>query len=192
MHTTGNHETDRKAAAEWAWRMLQSPDAVILDTETTGLDSRAEIVQIAIMTMRGDVLLDTLVKPVGTIPPDASRIHGITLKTVEHAESFLDVAPAIYDILKDRTCLIYNRDYDWRPLKQSAQAHGKDPFISLPSTAKFECVMLPYSAYVGEVSSWATGYKWQRLPSGDHSALGDVIATRKLIFQMAGLGWLCD
>lgn len=189
MHT-GNREHDRGAAAEWAWRCLQNPDAVILDTETTGLGSDAEIIQIAVISLRGETLLDTLVKPSGDIPAEASAIHGITFKTVESAPTFKAVAPDIRSVLEGRRCLIYNKSYDWRVLRQSGLLCGADPYIALPSSAAFECVMLPYSAWVGEPGR--DGYRWQRLPGGDHSALGDCRATRRVLFQMAGLEWLCD
>lgn len=189
MHT-GNREHDRAAAAEWAWRCLHDPETVICDTETTGLDSAAEIVQIAIITVRGETLIDALVRPNGAIPAEASAIHGITFKSVAEALSFKAIAPDIRAALAGRRCLIFNRSYDYRLLKQSALLDGADPYIALPSSASFECVMLPYSAWVGEPGR--DGYRWQRLPGGDHSARGDCLATRRVLFQMAGLEWLCD
>ena len=38
-------------------------DFVVLDTETTGLDSRAEIVEISIIDKHGNTLFDSLIKP---------------------------------------------------------------------------------------------------------------------------------
>lgn len=191
MHTS-NHGADRAAAARWAWERLQDPDTLLLDTETTGLDSSAEIIQIAIIDMRGKVLLDALVRPNGDIPAGASAIHGITFKTVEDAPTFKALAPDIKSILDSRRCLIFNRDFDFRLLKQSALLDGIDPFSAIPSSTQFECVMIPYSAWVGEWNGRYGNYRYQRLPSGDHSALGDCLATRRVLFQMAGLEWLCD
>lgn len=51
---------------------------IILDTETTGLDNTAEIVEISVINDQGEVLLDTLIKPTKPIPGDATAIHGIT------------------------------------------------------------------------------------------------------------------
>lgn len=190
---TGKPSEDRQIAAHWAWVKLQCPDTLVLDTETTGLKGDAEIVQIAVMNLAGDVLLDTYVKPRKPIPPDAEAIHGISTKTVADAPPFEHMAVALRQVLDGRTCLIYNREYDLRLIRQSAMAADLDNMIALPSSAKFECAMLPYSAWVGEKSTYkASEYRWQKLPSGDHSALGDVRATRKLIYRMAGLEWLCD
>ncbi|MCW3664158.1 3'-5' exonuclease, partial [Burkholderia cenocepacia] len=51
---------------------------ILLDTETTGLDESAEIVEIAVIDDAGNVLLNTLVKPKHPIPNSATAIHGIT------------------------------------------------------------------------------------------------------------------
>ena len=44
--------------------------------------------------------------------------------------------------------------------------------------------MRRYAAYVGEPSKRG-GYRSQKLPGGDHSALGDALATLRLIEEMA-------
>ncbi len=44
--------------------------------------------------------------------------------------------------------------------------------------------MRRYAAYVGEPSKRG-GYRSQKLPGGDHSALGDAFATLRLIEKMA-------
>jgi DNA polymerase III subunit epsilon len=45
--------------------------------------------------------------------------------------------------------------------------------------------MLWYSQWVGERNEYHGDYKWQRLPGGDHSALGDCKATLEVIEAMA-------
>ncbi len=44
--------------------------------------------------------------------------------------------------------------------------------------------MRRYAAYVGEPSKRG-GYRNQKLPGGDHTALGDALATLRLIEEMA-------
>ena len=41
---------------------------LFLDTETTGLDERDEVVELAVINVRGEVLVGTLIKPVNPIP----------------------------------------------------------------------------------------------------------------------------
>ena len=62
-------------------------DFVILDTETTGLNERAEIVELSIIDKNGNTLFDRLIKPKGHIPRDAEQIHGISNADVENADS---------------------------------------------------------------------------------------------------------
>ena len=47
------------------------------------------------------------------------------------------------------------------------------------------CAMIAYSRFVGEWDSRKNDYRFQRLPSGDHSAAGDCRATLRLIQLMA-------
>jgi DNA polymerase III epsilon subunit-like protein len=79
---------------EWAQKILANPDAyAILDTETTGLEYNSRIVEIAVTTADGEVLLDTLVNPGEPIPADATAIHKITDEMVANAPSLLRNPP---------------------------------------------------------------------------------------------------
>ena len=44
---------DRNAAIQWARELLAKPNWVILDTETTGIDNMAEIIQIGVLDHTG-------------------------------------------------------------------------------------------------------------------------------------------
>ena len=68
---------DRDRAIAWARSVVSDSRVIYLDTETTGLDRTAEIIDIALVTNEGAVLFNTLVKPVRPIPAESSRIHGI-------------------------------------------------------------------------------------------------------------------
>lgn len=137
-------------------------DAVILDTETTGLTDDSEIVDIAIINMSGDVLLDTWVMPKGPIPRDASDSHGITLEKLRKAgalpwpahhntvQSLLDEASEI---------VIYNAEFDTRILDQTARIHGLE--LQLPKH-KVRCAMLDYAQFRGEVGRYG-GFRWHKL-----------------------------
>jgi CBS domain-containing protein len=78
-------------------------DAVVLDTETTGLDTRkARIVQIgAVRIVRGRVVKDTafstLVDPGGPISRSSVAIHGIDDRQVAGAPAFAEA----YDMLRN-------------------------------------------------------------------------------------------
>lgn len=115
---------------------------LILDTETTGLDETAEIVEISIIDHLGNVLLDTLVKPTKVIPSSATAIHGITDEMVATAPTYADIHSTVLAILEQGTCYIYNSSYDTRIIRQTAELHG----LSFDSSKySFWCVMEEYT-----------------------------------------------
>src|SRR4051794_16479396 len=87
--------------------MLKGGDYVVLDSETTGV-AHAEIVQIAVVDAAGQVLIDTLVKPIQLIPREATRIHGITDAMVADAPTFAAILPQLQNILTGRNVVVYN------------------------------------------------------------------------------------
>jgi DNA polymerase-3 subunit epsilon len=175
---------DRQAAAAWAREVLASP-TVVIDTETTGLTKTAEIVQIAVVDLDGTVLLDSLVRPAQSIPAPATRVHGITDELVADAPRFADIAPLLAEAVRDRNVVIYNALYDARVIEYCWTRHpqlGPVP-ANIPAAG---CAMLQYSAFVGSWNDYFGNYRWQRLPSAAHNALGDCLATIALLHRMAG------
>jgi len=115
-------ERDRINAVMWAREQLALDDWVILDTETTGLYN-AEIVEIAIVSHKGEPLLNTLIKPSIPIPAEVTEIHGITDEIVADAPPFSEVYPRIAEVLENKRILIYNAQFDikilnyWSPAR---------------------------------------------------------------------------
>ncbi len=174
----------RRDASLWARNLLKLDPAcwVILDTETTGLDPNAEIVQIGVIDGAGKVLVNNvLVKPTIPIPPEATRVHGITNEMVKDAPSFPEVLPQLRDAINGKLVVIYNEKYDMRLLRQSARAHG----VTLDLDVGTVCAMLKYAEFCGEWDDYHGSFRWQKLQGGDHSALGDCLATLNLIKKMA-------
>jgi DNA polymerase-3 subunit epsilon len=174
---------DRTTATAWARGVLADPQTVILDTETTGLDYRAQVVQIAVIDTAGAVLLNTLVRPTEPIPPAASRIHGIVDQMVAGAPAWPEILPFLRPVLHGRRVVIYNAAYDKRILRQSCQAHGLDSLGLFP--VAYECAMEWYAQWYGEWNSYWQSYRWQPLAGGDHSALGDCRACLAALQRMA-------
>jgi DNA polymerase III epsilon subunit-like protein len=91
---------------------------VFLDTETTGLGhfQQAQVIQIAIVDAKGQVLLDTLVKPEYTpVEEDARGIHKITNEELEaKGKPWTEVWPVVHDILS-RADHIWAYGTQWDP-----------------------------------------------------------------------------
>ncbi|WP_179115620.1 3'-5' exonuclease [Streptomyces sp. IB2014 011-1] len=188
----------------WARQVIAAPhEYAILDTETTGLESDAAMVEISITDGAGTVLLDTLVHPGRPIPAEVTDIHGIADADVSDAPSFSAVLPRITAALAGRRVIIYNRDFDTRilafELDRHHQAHtpalpgadlpaaiGRHPAAEEWMAAQQwdQCAMLAYAVHVGEWSDYWGGWAWQRL-NGGHRALGDCRAVAARIAEMA-------
>lgn len=178
-----------EAAVEWAREIVGDPRTVYLDTETTGLDGGAEIVEVAVVAGDGRVLVDTLVRPVRPIPLDAARIHGIRDADVVSAPDWCVVHTFLARVLADRRVIVYNADFDRRMVGQCCRLHG----LTEPDCA-WECAMRTYAAFRGEARGRRGGFRWHRLEdaartfgieSGWHRALGDAIACRAVVAGMA-------
>jgi DNA polymerase III subunit epsilon len=173
-----------ESAREWASEVLKHPERyVILDTETTGLGNADQVVQVAMISGAGEVLINNLlIKPTIPIPTGASKIHGITDEVVEHAPDFIDVWLEIHKHMQGKRLVIYNAEFDLRMLRQSAAGCGHTiefPFLLCT------CAMTTYAEWVGEWNEYHGSFKWQKLPGGDHSALGDCFATLDVIKEMS-------
>lgn len=182
-----SRQSDREHAQEWARQMLADDTALILDTETTGLGGSAEVCQIAIITAStGQELFNSLVCPVNPPEYEASRIHRLTMHQLKDAPRFAEIIPQLRELLSGRRVLVYNAAFDTRILEQSALLVGIT--IEIPVfAAEYEDVMAPYSAYVGQWNYKYGNYRWQPLPGGDHSAVGDCQACRRVLQRMAGV-----
>jgi CBS domain-containing protein len=93
-------------------------DAVVLDTETTGLDARiARVVQIGALRLSGGSLdvaerYETLVNPGDAIPKAAVAVHGITDAMVAAAPPFADVAPSLEAFVGKSVVIGHTIGYD--------------------------------------------------------------------------------
>lgn len=183
---------------QWARKMLHADtDALILDTETTGLHD-GEIVQIAVIDMDGNTILDTFVKPVLAIPSGATAVHGITAELVADAPVWATVSQQLQYLLRDQNVVIYNAVYDRKMMHKSAE-HAGLPKVEWKELALFHCAMERYAEFYGEWNDYHGNYKWQSLSNACaqcridtdainapvHSALGDCLRTLAVIKHMA-------
>ncbi len=185
---------DRQIAAKWAHDLLKNNNFCVLDTETTGLDSAAEICQLAVLRADGVTLFDTLIRPSKPIPVQATKIHGITDEMVQAAPFFHESLISLLRAVGSQDLVIYNAEFDLKLLRQSARACGFH--LAFPNSdwrpnriflngGSIHCAMQYYSQWFGEWNEYHGNYKWQKLHGGDHSALGDCRATLALVRQMA-------
>ncbi len=177
----------RLRAADTARRWIDA-NAVIIDTETTGLDRKAEIIEIAVIDCSGRVLLEERVRPTVLIPRAATNVHGITNRDVRDAKTWPLLENSFREIVADRCVVIFNSSYDVRILRQTASAHG----LKAPLRARdAECAMLTYTDYFhgypdGRWIGLAAAARQEGVPADvSHTALTDCRMTLGVIKAMA-------
>ena len=118
----------RRRAPVPGWRgLLERPDVLVVDTETTGLGARAEVVEIVAMDTTGAVRFEALAMPAGDMPKAASDVHGLTRDTLRAGgarpwpEVWADLAPVLASAA---VVLAWNADFDRRMLAQTNGRHG--------------------------------------------------------------------
>jgi DNA polymerase III epsilon subunit family exonuclease len=170
-------------------KIILNENTLFLDTETTGLDSNAEICEITIIDHNGLPLINTLIKPIKPIPEEAIKIHGITNEMVKDAPSFSDIYFELLNILFLKKIIIYNADYDLRLLRQCADLTGvhhksREPFEAVQGNSI--CAMKSYQQFT-ESNKWTKLTKaceQMKIDVSDitaHRALSDCIMTLRLI-----------
>jgi DNA polymerase-3 subunit epsilon len=154
-------------------------DYLILDTETTGLVN-PEIAELSIINLSGEALINRRLKPKGLITDGAIAIHGIRNEDVQRSPTLPNFWGKFSDVIEGKTLLIYNADFDLNALSNSMKAWGLKSLLE----TKYVCMMHLYSQFIDEPGRYQGSYRWQKLPGGNHTALGDCQATLAILQKM--------
>jgi len=182
----------RGKGAATAFHLVEALNAVFLDTETTGLGSAAEAIEIGVTDATGTILLDVRLYPTCTIDEEAAQVHGITLEQLIAAPNWLTIEKDLREPLSGRPVVIFNESFDRRILQQTARAHG-DPaewIAGLDITCAMKLAAKCYGATnkYGTISLTnavlAAGVQWAGKP---HSATGDAATTANIVHAMADI-----
>ena len=156
-----------------------------LDCETTGLDEKAQIIQIGVIDENGNALLDTLVQCQGEIPQPAIDVHGITKEDLKDAPTWPEVHQRLCEILNSaEKVYIYNSEYDTRLIRQTAARYD----LEVPDYESV-CLMKMF-ANVYNDGRWSkliyacADMDFETNDLTAHSAVGDCEMTRRLHLAM--------
>jgi CBS domain-containing protein len=168
---------------------LLSLDAVVIDTETTGLDPRkARAIELAGVRIMGGRLNEAdsfrqLLRPADEpIPAAASRIHGIDDAAVAAAPQFAEVWPRFEGFLGRAIVIGHTIGFDLAVLKRECDLAGLQ--WSRPRT--LDTRLLAQIA-----APDLAGYTLEKLADwlgidvvGRHSALGDAVMTARVFLAL--------
>ncbi len=167
----------KRDAQTWARQILDDPDTVILDSETTGLFDPIDFVEISVIDVLGNTLFDSRTRPVSFVEHHATRVlrekgeyedvagervrrapvkiepgaisaHGILPEDLRAAPSFAKVYPELLRVLEGKRVAVYNAPYDAGVWDQAVERYR------LPAggvdTGAWECLMRARAAFFSE------------------------------------------
>ena len=180
---------DHQASIDWAASVLSQPDEIaIIDITESGPNPRDEVIEIAVLDGNGSALFHSLVKPVTQrINPKFALAHGLQDKDLESAPSFAEIAPRLFEALKGRQWIFYQKEFIERILKQTCTRYD----IDLPGIESTE-LRHYLAAYEGEWSPYEGSYRLPSLPGSDCRAQGDCWIMLDQIRRMAADSTLVD
>lgn len=173
---------------------LQS--VMVLDTETTGLEDWARVVEIAcaeVSVPEGRTLREAaaLIHPGCPIPPAASAVHGIADDAVAGAASLAVVLPRVIAWLQASPASVvvaHNAPFDLARLRYDAGRVG----VPLPGRIPFYC-SVELARLVMPGRARAGGYRLQALAAHfgvrvdtAHRAMADVRTTGAVVKELLG------
>lgn len=157
----------------------------IVDIETTGgYASANDITEIAIVLYDGEQVtevFETLIRPSKPIPYFIQSLTGIDHSMVEHAPSFCDVAPLIYEKLRGKVFVAHNVNFDYSFIKHHLSVYGFDLVSQKLCTVRLARKVFPA---LGSYSLGNICRHFNILIENRHRAGGDATATARLFDHM--------
>ncbi len=157
-----------------------------LDTETTGLDpARARVIEIGVVCYKSGNMEDSysqLIDPGEAIPPEITKITGISAKDLAGKPRFKDAIPRLLECLKGRVFVAYNASYDIGMLKaEFARVNMPFPELQVVDPLVLARGVLRLKSYkLGMVASHL-GVDMERA----HRAQDDADAAVRILYKLA-------
>lgn len=98
---------------------------LFLDTETTGLNKKDKVIEIAIIDLNNTIVIDTLLYTKTAINRDAYNVHYISKSDIASMPKFSEIESHISRLLKGRQLYIFNADFDRYMMQNSATNNFK-------------------------------------------------------------------
>ncbi len=126
---------------------LLSEDIVVVDFETTGLNSkRHRIMEIGAVRIRNGQIIEELsrfVNPCMPIPPEVSALTGITDNMVKDAETADKEIPKLLEFIGDAPFAAHNAKFDYAFLTEECRRLGIEISLPVIDTLEFARRLFP-------------------------------------------------
>ncbi|WP_299493135.1 3'-5' exonuclease [uncultured Shewanella sp.] len=174
-----------KSAQTW---IEKSP--LVLDTETTGLSNRDEIIEIAVHDINDNIVFYSTLRPSVDIHPKAEEVHQISRDSLANEPTWNEIIDQLRVCLQNKTVIIFNVDFDIRLLKQTAIAFGDD--AKWLDELETRCAMYLAADHYGATNRYgsislanAMRAAGTKLRGKAHTASADVLATIDVVKAIA-------
>jgi exodeoxyribonuclease X len=151
---------------------------VLIDSETTGVEDDAEIVEVAAYAIQGETRFETFVRPSRPIPPTASAIHHIVDADVADAPSRDAALADLAAFLPSGSVLVaHNADYD---RKRLSPEFADRPWLCTMRLARH---LVPDAPGFGNAALWYY-LGGPKISFEMHRASADLVVTRFVLEQL--------
>lgn len=168
--------------------LLSGVTVLAVDTETTGMSPADghRLVEVARVAVVNGVLGEewsTLVHPARPIPPDATRVHGITDAMVAGAPTAAAAGRALREACADLPLVFHNSPFDLPFLLELFREAGTPPLLN----PIVDTLGLARGLFgTGNNALGALAARLKLAPETAHRALGDTRTTARLFVELAG------
>jgi DNA polymerase-3 subunit epsilon len=175
-------------------RVLEELTYVIFDTETTGLRPEAgdRIVSVAAVKVRHGAVrrgesFDALVKPERRVPPESSRLHGLTDQMLAEAPPIDVVLPAFARFAEGAVLVGHEVWFDLAFLTRDADRLGLPPLTLAHPILDVRLLSEIVHRSATEHTLDAVAARLGVVIHARHSALGDALATAEIFVRLLPL-----
>lgn len=177
---------------------MKMKDFVILDTETTGIQSTDEVIELGIVASDGTVLFDELFRPTVRMSDEAAKVTGISQEMLDAKLPMSAYMDQIKSLLKGKTIFAYNTAFDREKMIHTAGLYGEGEWMRNAFDGSRDVMkdFMEWSDLTAEDHRWTDDDKWMAPKLEDslymlgievvqsHRAADDCIQTLKVMERM--------
>ena len=164
---------------------LLSSNAIIFDTETTGLSSSDHVIELSVIDTHGATLFSSLINPGVSVSSIITNLTGITNDMLLDVPTFDEVADDIEKVFAGRTALAWNAGFDVRMIGNEFSRIGRQN----PARDAVDVMSL----YCSATNKPSRQYKLERAKvemgvgdGQDHRSLQDCLDTLNVLKAVVG------
>ncbi|MDB5368660.1 MAG: polymerase subunit epsilon [Roseomonas sp.] len=166
--------------------------ALVLDTETTGLDPATgdRVLEVAVVELLNLVPtgrhFHRLIDPERDVPEEAARIHGFTRDMLAGKPKFAEILPGLLEFLGDDPVIAHNAAFDFNFLDHEFRRAGAAP---IPRSRMVDTLVMAKKRFPGlpnSLDALCRRYGIDNTMRTSHNALLDVQLLSQVYLELMG------